>query len=166
MIPSALSGVLYSAKRVFLTTPFFVASDEILGFAEVPRGDQRADALPLRQGQQVDERTALRLPAAERQLVHLQPVDLPDGGEEEQVVVGRRDDEVLDVVLVLQLHAHDADAAAPLLAVGRHRQALDVARARDRDDHVLLGDQVLELEIALGGDDLRAPVVAFGVDAP
>ena len=26
MIPSALSGVLYSAKRVFLTSPFFVTA--------------------------------------------------------------------------------------------------------------------------------------------
>ena len=73
---------------------------------------------------------------------------------------------MLDVVLVLQLHPHDADAAAPLLSVGRHRQALDVTGARDRDDHVLLGDEILELEIALGGDDLRAPVVALRVQRP
>ena len=72
----------------------------------------------------------------------------------------RGDDEVLDVVLVLQLHAHDADAAAPLLAVGRHREPLHVAGARDRDHHVLLGDQILQLEFGLGGDDLGAAVVA------
>ncbi len=96
--------------------------------------------------------------------MHLQPVDLADGGEEEQVVVGRGDEEVLDVVLVFQLHAHDADAAAPLLPVRRDGQALHVAGARDRDDHVLLGDQVLELELLLGGGDLGAPVVAAAVD--
>ena len=43
-------------------------------------------------------------------------------------------------------------------------QPLDVAGARDRDDHVLLGDQVLELELLLGGDDLGAAVVAAAVD--
>ena len=71
----------------------------------------------------------------------------------------RGDEQVLDVVLVLQVHAHDADAAAALLAVRGDRQALDVARARDRDHHVLFRDQVLELELVLGGDDLGAPVV-------
>src|SRR5207249_2885679 len=33
-----------------------------------------------------------------------------------------------------------------------------------RDDHVLLGDEVLELELLLGRDDLRATLVAAGVD--
>src|SRR4029453_15346907 len=50
-----------------------------------------------------------------------------------------------------------------LLAIGRHGKALDVAEARDRDDHVLLGDQVFELEIPLGGHDLGAAVVAARV---
>ena len=76
----------------------------------------------------------------------------------------RGHEEVLDVVLVLQVHAHDPDAAPPLLAVGRHRQPLDVAGLGDRDDHVLLRDHVLELEIGLAGDDLRAPVVGLPVD--
>ena len=35
---------------------------------------------------------------------------------------------------------------------------------RDRDHHVLLGDQVLELELLLGGDDLGAAVVALAVE--
>jgi uncharacterized lipoprotein YmbA len=66
-------------------------------------------------------RAALGLAGAERQLVHLQPVDLADRGEEEQVVVRRGDEQVLDVVLVLQVHAHHADPAAALLAVGGDR---------------------------------------------
>ena len=70
---------------------------------------------------------------------------------------------MLDVVVLLQLHAHDADAAAALLAIRVGREPLDVARLRDRDDHLLLGDHVLELELALGGDDLRAALVAAAV---
>ena len=46
-----------------------------------------------------------------------------------------------------------------------HGQPLDVARSRDRDDHVLLGDQVLELEVLLGGDDLGPAIVVAAVDA-
>ena len=39
----------------------------------------------------------------------------------------RGDEEVLDVVLFLEVHAGHAVAAAPLLAVGGDRQPLDVA---------------------------------------
>ena len=164
MIPSAFSGVLYSSNSVFLTTPFFVAKTRYFASLKSRVCDHGAHLLVLAERQQVDDRAALRLARAERQLVHLQPVDLADGGEEEDVVVRRGDEQVLDVVLVLQVHPHHADAAAALLAVRGHRQALDVARPRDRDHHVLLGDQVLELELALGGDDLGAAVVVLAVD--
>ena len=78
MIPSALSGVLYAASFVFLTTPFFVAKSEVLRLLEVARLDDRAHLLVLAERQQVDDRAALRLARPERQLVHLQPVDLAD----------------------------------------------------------------------------------------
>src|SRR6185436_5868785 len=107
------------------------------GLAEVARRNQGADTLALCERKEVDKGSALRLAAPERKLVDLQAVDLPGRREEQQVVVRGGDDEMLDVVLVFQLHAHDADAAAALLAVRGHWQALHVARARDRDDHVL-----------------------------
>jgi len=43
-----------------------------------------------------------------------------------------------------------ADAPAMLHPVGRQRQRLDVAALRDRDDHLLVGDQVLDVDLALG----------------
>ena len=94
---------------------------EVLRLVEVAGRDDGADLLTLSKRQQVHRGTTLRLARAERQLVHLEPVHLADRGEEEQVVVGRRDEEVLDVVVVLQVHPHDADAAAPLLTVGGDR---------------------------------------------
>ena len=166
MIPSALSGVLYSRERRLLHDAVLGRAEEVLGLLEVPGLDDGAHLLVLAERQQVDDRAALRLARPERQLVHLQAVDLADGGEEEDVVVGRGDEEVLDVVVLLHLHAHDADAAAPLLPVGGRREPLDVAGASDRDHHVLVRDQVLELELLLGGDDLGAPVVAAAVDLP
>ena len=138
--------------------------EEVLGLLEVAGRDHGLHLLVLTEREQVDDRASLRLARAERELVHLQPVDLADGGEEEDVVVRRGDEEVLDVVLVLQVHPHHADAAAPLLAVGGDRQPLDVAGAGDRDHHVLLGDHVLERELAFGRDDLRAPVVGLAVE--
>jgi hypothetical protein len=66
---------------------------------------------------------------------------------------------VLDVVAVLHVHPGHADAAAVLLAVRGQRQRLDVARLRDRDDHLLVGDQVLDVDLVLGGRDLGAAIV-------
>ena len=59
-----------------------------------------------------------------------------------------RDEEVLDDVLLARGHADQALAAAPLLPVFVERRALDVARARRGDDDVLVGDQVLDAELA------------------
>jgi hypothetical protein len=56
-------------------------------------------------------------------------------------VVGN--EETRDEILVARRHAGAALAAATLRAIGRERHALDVARMRDGDDHVLALDQVL-----------------------
>jgi hypothetical protein len=70
---------------------------------------------------------------------------------------------VLDVVVFLEVHPDDADAAATLLAVGRQRQRLDVPGVRDRDDHLLVGDQVLDVEVVLTRRDHRAALVAVAL---
>ena len=163
MMPSDLRGVSYSLKSVFLTMPSFVACTRYRPSPKSRVGDDRAHPLALAQRQQVDHGAAAALAVALGQLVHLQAVDLADAREEEDVVVRRRDEQVLDPVVVLGVHPHHAHAAALLLAVGGGRDALDVARLRDRDDHVLFADQLLEVELALGRHDLGAPVVAEAV---
>ncbi len=70
---------------------------------------------------------------------------------------------MLDVVVVLHVHPGHADAAAALLPVGGERQRLDVAGVGDRDHHLLVGDQVLDVDLALGVRDLGAALVAVGV---
>ena len=70
------------------------------------------------------------------------------------------DEEVLDVVALFEVHPHDPDAAPVLGAIGRDRQALDVAGGSDGDDHLLDGDHVLDVDLVLGGEDLGAAVVA------
>src|ERR1700730_10579272 len=47
-------------------------------------------------------------------------------------------------------------AAAALGAIGRHRDALDVAAVRHRDDHVLALNQVLDILLELVVQDLGA----------
>ena len=119
--------------------------------------------LAVAQRQHVDQRPALRGPRALGQLVDLEPVDLAAVGEEEQEVVGRADVQVLDVVALLHVHPHHADAAAVLLAVGDQRQALDVAGVGDRDHHLLVGDHVLDVHVALEVGDLGAALVAVAL---
>ena len=72
-----------------------------------------------------------------------------------------RDHQMLDVVLVARLHPDDAAAAAVLRAVRRERHALGVVAARERDDDVLVGDQLLVRELPRHVVlDLGAAVVA------
>ncbi len=47
-----------------------------------------------------------------------------------------------------------------LLAVGGERQPLDVAGGGQRDHHLLVGDHVLDIDLALGEGDLGAALVA------
>ena len=114
--------------------------------------------------QQPGDVTALGVARRLGQVVGLGAVDPAGGGEEQQpVVVGGRD-EVLDDVVAAQGRAAHALAAALLGAVLVGAGALGVAAAGDRDDEVLVGDQVLHREVAVGGDDLGTPVVAVLLD--
>ena len=72
----------------------------------------------------------------------------------------RRDEQVLDEVVVLERLPVVPASAAPLPAVGGDRGALDVPRVRHGHDHVLLGDQVLDRELPLVARDLGAALVA------
>ncbi len=67
---------------------------------------------------------------------------------------------MLDEVAVLHVHAGHAATAALLLAVGGQRERLDVAGLGDRDHHLLVGDQVLDVDFVLGVADLGAALVA------
>ena len=103
---------------------------------------------------------AASVPRRVRQLVGLGPVHPALVGEEQDPVVRRGDEEVLDDVVGTQLGAAHALAAAALGPVQVGLGPLGVAAAGDRDDHVLLGDQVRHGHVAVVGDDLGAPVVA------
>ena len=65
------------------------------------------------------------------------------------MVRGGRED-LRDDVVLLEVRADDAPAAATLASVGLHRQALHVAGARHGEDDVGLLDQVLDVQVASG----------------
>ena len=117
---------------------------ELAGFEvlEDDRRDRDLARLHLHAGQ-VDDRHALGLAARVRDGVDLGAEDAAAVREEQRPVVGVRDEQVLDRVLLARDVPDDALAAAVLAAVRVDRLALDVATAGDRDDDVLVGDEVL-----------------------
>ena len=79
-------------------------------------------------------------------------------GEEQHPVVRGRREHVLDDVLFLQV-LPARPCRPPLLLERVDGKPLHVAGSAHRDDHVLLGDQVLDVELPVVGLDLRAPAV-------
>ena len=72
--------------------------------------------------------------------------------------MGVGDEQLGEEVVLVGRHADAAFAAARLRPIGRQRRALDVAEPRHRDDHVLLLDQVLDVDVVVFAVlDRRAP---------
>src|ERR671931_625291 len=119
--PVGLEGRVVRRELGLLDRPVLGREDEVLRLLEVPCLDDGTHLFTRTERQQVLDGAPLRLPRAERQLMDLEPIDLADIREEEDVVVCRRDEEVLDVVVLLQVHSHHALTAAALFTIRRHR---------------------------------------------
>ena len=135
---------------------------EVRPGGELGQGDRRhrhLAGLDLDAGH-VDDRQPLRLARRVRDGVHLRREDPAAVGEEQRPVVGVGHEQVLDGVLLARDVADDALAAAVLAAVRADRLALDVAAAADRDDDVLVGDEVLVGELARGVLGDAGPAIA------
>ena len=120
----------YSSMDVFFTMPCSVANMQVLVGREVLRRDDGAEMVsPFSSG----SRFTMAVPRAWRDAsgssYTFRRYTLPFSGEEQHVGMGGGHEQVLDVVVVLQVHALHALAAALLLAVRRHGQALHVAGA-------------------------------------
>src|SRR5207253_3132837 len=89
-----------------------------------------------------------------RDLVHLRPVDLAPRREEQEVGMRLAGEQVLDATLLARRRPDLAATAAALRPVEGHGVSLDVALVRDRDDHVLFDDEVLDREHPHLVDDL------------
>ena len=89
----------------------------------------------------------------------LEPIDLARIRKEQQIVVRRGGEKSGNKILFLGSHPDLAFAAAPLRTVERDGIALDVPRMRDRDHHLFLRDQILDVDVRRFRNDLRAPLV-------
>src|SRR5437762_2316590 len=137
-----------------------VARDDLVALVHLDAAHAGGHRLALAEREQVDHGLALGLAPALGDLVDLQPVHLAEVGEEEEVRVRGGDEEVFDDVFLFRLHASHALAAAALAAVGLDVRALDVARARDGDHHLLVGEEIFDCQLRRLGENLGAPRVA------
>ncbi len=159
MMP-AVRGRENAASDVFLTVPFAGGHENVAAFLELADGQHRRDALAVVERQQVDDGLAARAAARLRQLVDLEPVELPAVREAEQRVVRVGDEQLLDEILVLHRGGRLAAPAAALRAVLADRLRLGVAAVRQRDHDVLRRDQVFDREVGFVVLDARAARVA------
>jgi len=117
------------------------------------------DPLVWLQLQQVDNGLATRRPAQGWDLVDLQPVGLALVREEEQVVPGGGGEDICHELLALRLGSYYPLAAPPLAAICGERLPLDVAGGGDGHSHILLLNQVLVGDLAVGLNDGGPPLV-------
>ena len=72
--------------------------------------------------------------------------------------------DMLDEILVARRAALGADAAPVLGTVFGQRRTFDIAQVRNGDDHLVVGVEILRVELFGSVNDLRAPFVAvFGL---
>ncbi len=157
--PGGPAGVVRSQGGL-LDQPVLRDQHEVRCLAVVADVEHLGDLLAWGQSKQVRDVLPLRIPSGLDHLVRLRAVDAPRVGEEQQPVVGCRHEEVLDHVIGAQLSTLDSLASAVLTAVVVDARALDVPASRDRDDHVLFWDQVLDGHIpVIPENDLRAAII-------
>ena len=118
-------------------------------FFKIADGENGANRLARLQREQAADVFAFAGCAYVGDFVDLEPVDASVVGEDEKVGVGGSDEEMFDEILVARLHAHAPLASAALIAVGGDRSSLHVAGVACGDGHLLVGDQVFEMD--LGG---------------
>ena len=106
-----------AASGVFFTVPAAGRHEHEVLLVVLLHRQQRVDLLALLERQQIHHRLAARAAPGLRQLVDLEPVDLAAVGEAQHGVVGVRDEQLLDEVLVLDRGGGLAASAAALRLV-------------------------------------------------
>ena len=124
-------------QRGFLDRAEAGRHEDELAFLEFLDRQHRADALAFLQRQQIHDGLAARAAARLRQLIHLQPVQLAVIGKTQQRVVGVRDEQLVDEILVLDAGRRLAAPAAALRLIVGNRLRLGVAAVRQRHHHIL-----------------------------
>ena len=158
-MPRAI-GLSNSVSSHFLMTPCLVTITMNWSRLELANREEALDGFARLKVNEVREVLAFADGRRVGDLVDLQPVDAAVVGENQQVVVGGGDKEVLDEILAARSHADAAFATTRLAPVGVDRGALQITAVRDGNGHVFDGHQIFETDFAGVFDDLGAALVA------
>ncbi len=169
MMPSA-RGFLNEVRSVFLMTPLRVPITTNCCPSSAGKSFTASSAA-IFSPSCIETRLAIALPLppapASGIAWTLQPVGTAAVRENHDVRVCRRDEQMADEILLAGAHADAPLAAAALHAVGADRGPLDVAGVGNGDRNVLVGDQILDAELAaLVVDDLGAAFVEVSSRGP
>ena len=112
-------------------------------------GDARRDLFARLERQDVDDVRAARGAPSLGDLIALAAMDAARVREEQQIIVRRGGEHALHKIFFAErLPGHTA-AAAPLCAVGRRRDALDIARVGERKDALFFLNEILNVDLIL-----------------
>ena len=127
---------------------------------ELPEGFQRGDLLLRIERHEIGDGLAAPCGTDVGNPVDLEGVDAAAVGEDENVGMRRRDEQVRQEVLFPRPHAEPALASPALIPILRDRRPLDVTGVAGGDDDILIDDQILDAEVpVLALDNLGAPLV-------
>ena len=126
-------------------------------------GDTGSHGLAGLEGQDVHDICTLGGPACLGNLIALLTVDLAEAREEENIIVRGCGEDALGEVLFLERLPGHAAAAALLGAIGRRRDALDVARMGEGKDTLFLFNEVFNVDLIFHVLNFGAALVAVFV---
>jgi hypothetical protein len=148
-----------SDKRRLLHGAAAGRHEDVVVFVELPDRQHCRDLLAFHQREQIHDGFAARVARAFRHLIDLEPVNAAATGEAQDVIVRVGDEQLIDEIVFLHCSCLLAATATALRAVIGERLALEVAAVRQRHDHVLLRDQVLDAEILRMHDDFGTTAI-------
>ena len=108
----------------------------------------------------MNDRLALRCSGHIRQLVDLQPVHLASVREEQQRVMGARNKDAFDEVVITHRSAGNTGTTASLGSIVGQRSTLDVTLMGESHNDFLFSDQVCVVDLFCGFFD-SAPAIVF-----
>src|ERR1017187_2015333 len=122
--------------------------------------NQRGDGLARLQFEQIGDAAALGGAAHVGNFMHALDINAAGVREEHEIIVRAGCEKVLDEIIILircalfRRHADDAFAAAALRAIGTDVGALEQAVVRERDDDALVGNEILDVDLAFVGFEI------------
>ena len=159
------TGIGEGRQFRFFHDPLLGDHDDGFTLQEIPDGQNRRHAFSRCNIDQVDDGLPFGGPPALGNLINLQPVDFPLVRKDQDIMMGRGDEDLFDKILFLGAHADLALAAPALAFVEADGIALDIAVVGNGHHHVFFDDHVFDVDILGTDDDFRAAFIAVaGLD--